>query len=67
MSKRDILDYLKENPDDWFSVHDLAVKFNLTDTSISSNCLKLKSDKWVEYKKVRDRNKARTLYKHKRK
>lgn len=66
MSQYKILEFLKNHPDDWYSVSDLTNKFHLAKASISCNCLKLKKMKTVDTMKVKKGKTIATYYKCKK-
>ena len=52
MSQADVLKFLKENKDEWFTVKQIAEKLNIGRTSATSNCGKLRRHDYIRFREI---------------
>jgi DNA-binding MarR family transcriptional regulator len=67
MGQFDILDLLKQQPEKWFTVSEIADRLKIEQSSVSLNCKQLRKHEAVNYKvEKRITHRAKQLvYKHK--
>lgn len=61
ISQETIMNFLKENPDDWFTVRELSKELSLGLSSVDSNVKRLRKSHLIHYQW----NDRRGYYKHK--